>query len=112
MSLKLGSHLFTGPFGIDATEIRANQAPVVYAIIAKGGRSWAPVFRVVDIGGSPEQGVRFVDHPCRAQWVGVPGESLGLYLFDTRRSEYSAAEREQLVQKLRRLYDPPRGIIG
>ena len=56
MSLKLADHLFTGPFAIDTTEVRANQPPVVYAIVAKGGPAWAPVFRVVDIGASSDDG--------------------------------------------------------
>ena len=56
MSLKLADHLFTGPFAIDTTEVRANQPPVVYAIVAKGGPGWAPVFRVVDIGASSDEG--------------------------------------------------------
>jgi hypothetical protein len=111
MSLKLAGHLFTGPFAIDTTEIRTNQAPVVYAVIAKGGPSWAPVFRVVDVGSSPEQGLRFAEHPDRAAWVAESGESLGLYLFYGRRSEYSPADRERMVGELRRQYDPPKGFI-
>ena len=111
MSLKLAGHLFTGPFAIDTTEVRANQVPVVYAVIAKGGRSWAPVFRVVDVGSSPEQGVRFAEHPGRADWVGAPGESLAVYLFYARRSQYSAADREHIVGELRRKYDPPKGFV-
>jgi hypothetical protein len=111
MSLKLGGHLFTGPFEIHTTEVRANQIPVIYAIIAKGGQSWAPVFRVVDIGSSPEQGMRFAGHASRANWVAAPGESLGVYLFYARRLDYSAANREHLVQELRRQYNPPTGFI-
>src|SRR5262249_6948604 len=87
MSLTLAGQLFTGPFPIETTEIRANQAPVVYAVIAKGGPSWAPVFRVVDVGSSPEEGVRFAVHPNRAAWAAEPGESLGLYFFYARRSD-------------------------
>ena len=48
-------------FPIDTTEVRSNQAPVVYAIIAKGGEAWAPTFRVVDIGFSEDAGVRFAE---------------------------------------------------
>src|SRR5438445_142247 len=65
MSLKLAGLLFTGPFGIDGTEVRANQVPVVYAVIAKGGPPWAPAFRVIDVGAGPDQGVRFDNHPRR-----------------------------------------------
>src|SRR5262249_22939076 len=73
MSLKLAGLLFTGPFEIDTTEVRANQVPVVYAVIAKGGPSWAPVFRVVDVGAGSDQGVRFDIHPCRGDWKGQAG---------------------------------------
>jgi hypothetical protein len=111
MSLKLSGHLFTGPFPVDATEVRANQVPVVYAIIAKGGPSWAPVFRIVHIGSSTESGTRLAEHPNRADWSAKPGESLAVYLFYTRRSEYSAADREQLAERLRRLYSPPNDSI-
>jgi hypothetical protein len=111
MSLKLAGRLFTGPFPVDTTEVRANQVPVVYAIVAKGGPSWAPVFRVVDIGSSPEQGMSFAVHSSRADWVVRPGETLGIYLFYTRRSQYSAADRERMVYDLRQRYDPPKGFI-
>jgi len=111
MSLKLGGHLFTGPFPIDATEVRANQAPVVFAIVAKGGPPFAPVFRVVDIGASPDDGIRFVAHPRRADWSAPPGESLGLYLLSLPRSEYALADRERLTAELREQY-PPNGHIA
>jgi hypothetical protein len=111
MSLKLAGLLFTGPFAIDSTEVRANQAPVVYAVIAKGGPSWAPVFRVVDIGAGSDQGVRFEQHPRRQHWTAEAGESVGIYLFYAPRSEFSAADRERMAQELRQKYDPPRGVI-
>ena len=112
MSLKLADHLFTGPFPIDTTEIRSNQVPVVYAIVAKGGQPWAPVFRIVDVGATPDKGLRFCDHPRRQEWrVGVQ-ENLGIYLFYAPRSKFSASQREQLASELRALYEPPHGIVG
>jgi len=111
MSLKLGGYLFTGPFPIDGTEVRANQGPALYAIIGKGGPAWAPNFRVIDIGDSPEHGILFVEHPNRARWSAKSGESLAVYLFYARRSEYSAPDRERMVEELRRQYDPPNGCI-
>jgi len=111
MSLKLAGRLFTGPFAIDPSEVRANQAPVVYAIIAKGGQSWTPVFRVVDVGSSPDGGMRFADHASRAGWLAGPDETLSVYLFYAPRSEYSAADRENIAAELRLHYDPPRGFV-
>jgi hypothetical protein len=111
MSLKLAGHLFTGPFAIDTAEVRANQVPVVYAIIAKGGQSWAPVFRVVDVQASPDCGVRFADHPSRRNWTAEANERIAVYLFYTPRSEFAAADRERFAEELRRIYDPPRGFI-
>jgi hypothetical protein len=111
MSLKLAGVLFTGPFAIDTTEIRPNQIPVVYAVIAKGGPSWAPVFRVVDVGAGSDQGVRFEQHPRRQYWTADAGESIGLYLFYAPRSEFTAVDRERMAEELRQKYDPPRGFI-
>jgi hypothetical protein len=111
MSLKLAGHLFTGPFSIATTEIRANQVPVVFAIVAKGGQSWAPVFRVIDVGASPDGGVRFADHPRGKDWTPQPGETVGVYLFYAARSEHTAADRERIAEALRREYDPPRGFV-
>jgi hypothetical protein len=111
MSLKLAGHLFTGPLPIDSTEVRANQTPVVFAVIAKGGPAWAPVFRVVDIGVSPDEGMRFAAHARRADWTAQVGESLGLYLLDLPRSTYSLADRERLSVELRQQYDPPHGRV-
>jgi hypothetical protein len=111
MSLKLGGHLFTGPFAIDTTEVRANQVPVVYAVIAKGGPSWAPVFRVVDIGASPDEGLRFAEARDRANWSAAPDESLSVYLFYARRADYSATDRQHLVDELSQRYKPPADFV-
>jgi len=112
MSLKLADYLFTGPFPIETTEVRANQPPVVYAIIAKGGQAWAPVFRVVDVGASPDEGLRFADHPHRGDWAAGAGEAVGVYVFYTPRSKLTGADRERMVAELRTLYDPPRGLVA
>ncbi len=107
MSLKLGGHLFTGPFPLDTTEIRANQVPVVFAVVAKGGKPWAPEFRVIDIEATPDAGIRLVDHPRRVHWGARCGESIGAYLFNTPRSQYTTADRERMARELRRRYQPP-----
>jgi hypothetical protein len=110
MALKLAGRLFTGPFPIDTTEVRSNQAPVVYGIIAKGGEPWAPTFRVVDIGYSEESGVRFAELPNRTSWSTPGGGQLGVYLFYAPRSEYSLEQRRALADELRQKYDPPNGF--
>lgn len=110
MALKLAGHLFTGPFPIDTTEVRSNQAPVVYAIIAKGGEPWAPTFRVVDIGCSAESGVRFAELPNRASWSVQDATQPCVYLFYAPRSEYSLERRRALADELRQKYNPPNGF--
>ena len=111
MSLKLAGYLFTGPFPIATTEIRANQVPVVFAIVAKGGQSWAPVFRVIDVGASPDEGLRFAEHERSKDWKPQAGETVGVYLFYAARSEHTAVDRERIAEALRREYDPPRGLV-
>jgi hypothetical protein len=110
MALKLAGHLFTGPFPIDTTEVRSNQTPVVYAIIAKGGDPWAPSFRVVDIGFSEDAGLRFAELLGRASWSTHYGGQLGVYLFYAPRSEYSFEHRRDMTESLRKRYDPPNGF--
>jgi hypothetical protein len=111
MSLKLAGYLFTGPFPVATTEIRANQVPVVFAIVAKGGHSWAPVFRVIDVGASPDEGVRFADHQRSNDWKPLAGETVGVYLFYAARSEHTAMDRERIAEALRQEYDPPHGLV-
>jgi hypothetical protein len=110
MALKLSGYLFTGPFPIDTTEVRGNQVPVVYAIIAKGGEPWAPSFRVLDIGFSEDTGVRFADLPNCALWTEQYGGQASVYLFYAPRSEYSGADRLAFATALRKAYDPPNGF--
>jgi len=100
MSLKLAGYLFTGPFPIATTEVRANQVPVIFAIIAKGGQSWAPVFRVIDVGASPDEGMRFADHQRSKDWKPQAGESVGVYLFYAARSEHTASDRKRISPRL------------
>src|SRR3984893_4107913 len=104
MSLKLAGLLFTGPFAVETTEVRANQVPGVYAVIAKGGASWAPVFRVVDVGAGPDEGVCFSEHPRRHAWKAEAGESVGVYLFYAPRSDLPVYVKIATPGKLRRTY--------
>jgi len=109
MALKLSGYLFTGPFPVETTEVRSNQSPVVFAIIAKSGEPWAPRFRVIDIGYSDDAGVRFADLPNRSIWTAQAETQVGVYLFYTPRSEYSFEQRRAMSESLRRSYDPPNG---
>jgi hypothetical protein len=111
MSLKLGGHLFTGPFSVETVVVRANKVPVVYAIIAKGGQSWAPRFRVIDVGASPDDGISLADHPSRPNWLGAAGEIVGAYMINMPRSEYSQTDRERLARELLELYRPPNDYV-
>lgn len=113
MALKLAGHLFTGPFPIETTQVRSNQPPVVFAIIAKEGEAWAPSFRVIDIGFSEDVGLRFADHPNHAQWTEAAGATgqIGVYLFYAPKSEYALADRQRLASELALRYDPPRGLV-
>jgi hypothetical protein len=111
MALKLAGHLFTGPFPIDTTIVRANQQPVVFAVIAKGGPGWAPTFRVIDVGSSEDAGIDFPNHPARSQWNISSGDVPSVYLLYLPRSQYSNADRCQIADEIRRKYDPPKGMI-
>jgi hypothetical protein len=111
MALKLAGYLFTGPFPIDTTEVRSNQAPVVYAIIAKGGEPWAPTFRVIDIGFSEDAGIRFAEAPNAPGWKTQGGDEIGVYLFYAPRSEYSLDDRRAIASALQRIYNPPNGFV-
>ena len=110
MALKLAGYLFTGPFPIETTEVRRNQAPVVYAIIAKEGEQWAPSFRVIEVGFSEDAGVRFAELPSRTSWEDIG--QLSVYLFYAPRSEYSIEDRCAIATTLKNLYNPPNGLVS
>jgi hypothetical protein len=111
MALKLAGRLFTGPFPIDTTEVRGNQSPVVYAIIAKEGPPWAPAFRVIDVGFSEDAGIRFADLSNRAAWTCESASQISVYLFYAPRSEFSLEDRQQMTRLLREVYKPPNGLV-
>jgi hypothetical protein len=105
MGLKIANHLFYGPFAIDAVAVRANQAPVVFAIVSKGGEPWLPTFRLVDIGGSPDEGVALAQHPQRRAWEAAEGE-LQVYLLDVPRKQGDAQRRRSLADEIRATLGP------
>src|SRR5579872_7129672 len=108
MSLKLGGHLFTGPFPIDTTRVRSNQAPVVYAIVIKAGQPWTPSFRVLEVGFSEDTGICFSAHPQSASWT---KKNSAVYLYYAPRSTYSHTDRKRLADELREQYKPPHDVI-
>lgn len=107
MSLKLGGHLFTGPFPLETSEVRANQVPVIFAIVAKGGKPWAPEFRVIDIDASPDSGIKLIEHPRCVRWIASEDETVGVYLFNTPRSQYTTVSRQQMARELQIRYQSP-----
>ena len=111
MTLKLSGYLFTGPFPIDKTIIRANQPPVVFIVIAKGGPGWAPTFRVIDVGYTEESGITFADHPALTQWTAASDSVPGLYFFYTPKSQFSTTDRQKIADDLRQKYNPPDGLV-
>jgi hypothetical protein len=112
MSLKLGGHLFTGPFPVESVVLRANKVPVVYAIIAKGGQSWAPRFRLIDVGASPDEGISLADHPSRSNWLAAEGEVIGAYMLNLPRSEHTYLDRERLARELLEHYRSPNDYVS
>jgi hypothetical protein len=110
MSLKLSGYLFTGPFPI-ATTVRANQHPVVFAVIEKSGPGWSPRFRVLDVGFSEDSGIDFATHPARSNW-NASGSDPSIYLFYAPRSQCALSERQKIAEEVRQKYDPPNGVVA
>jgi hypothetical protein len=112
MSLKIGGHLFTGPFELDSTKVPANRIPAVFAIICRAGEPWNPTFRVIDIGASAPAGTYFADHLDRPRWERDNDGKLGVYLLELGRSDgYDQAARERLAAALRERFPPPSAMV-
>lgn len=111
MALKLGSHLFYGPFLLEKVKIRQNQTPVIFAIVSKSGEPWNPEFRLLDTGASGEEGLNLSAHPNFAKWRASAGE-LQVYLLDVRGSPATGlAAREMLAKKIAESFAPPDNIV-
>ena len=114
MSLKILSHLFTGPYDFDTTKVRANQDPVIFAIISRGGKPWNPEFSLMDIGKSGEKGVVFNDHPQRNEWLSLcKGDSEAcIYLLSVKKDRKEDTDpRDKIIQEIRESLKPPGGAI-
>jgi len=112
MSLKIADFLFYGPFQISKIKVRANQAPVIYAIVCRAGDPWNPTFRLIDIGASPVEGFVLAEHPQRDVWDQENDGELEAYLYDAPASEgFTADRRSQIVDDIRAKIGPPRGAV-
>jgi hypothetical protein len=113
MALKIASHLFYGPFKPEQVKVRANQAPLIIAIVSKSGPAWDPVFHLVDIDYSPDGGVDLADHPRRPQWTPRDAGEVQAYLYDAKKSDgfQNETDRRLFAEKIRGL-QPPNMKIG
>ncbi len=114
MSLKIAGRLFAGPFPVEKTVVRKNHQPAVYAVISREGKPWNPVFRLLEVGETGEDGIVFAEHAARPQWEeqAKAGQgAVGIYLYDMARSQCDAAARQAQVEEIRARYTPPTGII-
>lgn len=112
MGLKLSNFLFTGPFNIEETIVRGNQNPVVFAIISKEGEPWNPSFRLLDVGVSDLEGVRFSTHTDRPMWETEANGDIGIYLLDFPRKDPDLLEKRiKVVATLKSMFNPPNGTI-
>lgn len=109
MSLKICDHLFYGPFKIDATIVKPNHVPVVFAIVAREGKPWDPRFRLLDVGFSPAGGLVFADHPQRSTWEQQATGTVGIYLLDV--PGQNEAHRHDIAEMIRKTLNPPNGVI-
>ncbi|MDQ7248364.1 hypothetical protein [Dongia sedimenti] len=97
MSIKIKGYLFTGPFPVEKTNRRANQAETVFAVVRKGGSAWDPVFELLDLGRTGSTGMAFADHPHAAAWRGGDGTLASIYLLDTTTQPEAAADLDKVV---------------
>ena len=112
MSLKIGQRLFTGPMNLSEAKVRANQPPLVFAVVCKAGPPWNPVFRLIDVDVTEPGGTVFAQHARRALWEKESDGTLALYFLEPDKGQkIEAEERAAVVADLRRHYEPPKGII-
>ncbi len=112
MSLKIAGYLFTGPYDLADTVLRANQKPSVFVLVSREGKSYDPVFRLIEVADTAGQRVEFATHPERARWEAAAEGELGVYFFRPDAAEPEATEvRHNLVAEIMRLHRPPHGIV-
>jgi hypothetical protein len=112
MSLKIASYLFYGPFPVEKIKVRANQIPILFAIVCRTGDPWNPNFRLIDVGASAPGGMVLAEHPQRDVWRRENDGELEVYLYDTPASEgFTAEKRQFIVDDVRAKVGTPRGNI-
>lgn len=113
MGLTIGKHLFYGPSSVDEVVIRKNHHPVVFAVVAKSGDPWNPIFRLLDVGFSGADGMVAREHHRRPEWEANCDGALQIYLLDMQsKASVSAAIADAIITDLSSRYDPPNGIIS
>jgi len=112
MSLKILSHLFTGPFDIDGTKVRVNQDPVVFAIVCRAGKPWNPEFSLIAVEKSDPAGIEFRNHPDRKNWGTLCDGEAGVYLLPVPKAHKKDIDpRDKIVTEIRDSLKPPGGAI-
>ena len=99
MSLKIGQHLFTGPFEIEKAVVRKNKAASVFAIVSRGGDPWDPRFIALAFGETGDDGVVFNEHPDCLKWEAENDGELGVYFLPEDELETTGAKSRLTVVK-------------
>ena len=112
MALKIANCLFTGPYMLDKTVLRENQAAAVFAVAPKEGLQWDPVFRLIDAGASQAGGLDFAAAP-RQRLRRAPAESVHCPYLLPREGEMGRhdEERIRLAAEIAARYAPPNDLI-
>jgi hypothetical protein len=112
MSLKILSHLFTGPLDINTTKVRANQDPAVFAIVCRSGKPWNPEFSLIEVGKSSPDGTEFKNHPNRKEWASLCGGEASVYLLSVPNAlKQDSDPRDEIVSEISQSLKPPGGAI-
>ena len=113
MGLKIGGHLFSGPFDLDKAKIRKHQKPVVFGIISREGKAWDPIFRIIDIDQSEPDGIVFAKDKRMSKWAEEGGENISVYYLEDEDGLTLTDEgRTSLVKKLRESFPPPYSTVS
>ncbi len=113
MALKIAGRLFTGPYDPSGFVVRANQEPVVYAVVAKEGDAWDPRFRLIAVdAGCEGEDLVFASHTDLNHWQEEADGKIAVYVHPLgARAGATAADRAALVAAIVAAVPPPNGII-